>query len=386
MCVPPEPARLSVTFALHEPNLITLPPPLYRPLLDSSVAATEADLQRYDWSTLFYDVFVRDRVLYLLGPPLLALESIALTVHCNGAALALQRDKLVSIAEKLLIWTAPLPDQGGAELYNVEICFALARVRLVLADCAEPPRRPERVLVTLQRDNAPRWIADWIAWYAEQHGVERVLIYDNRSAYQAELGPRLAAELARCQGGLGANSALRSVTVVPWNVPFGMIINYNHNNFFAQHGALNHAARRFARRGDVLFNFDVDELLVCPRAELGRLLRERALLYFDSYWVPIVQQLPALPEHYSFDAFALREPRPRGKFHKWVMRWDGAAKLCLHTVLERRPLVVPISTAYYLHYRGITTFWKKDIYRQGAAKAEIDQRYALASPSGLVPI
>ncbi|MFX8481515.1 hypothetical protein ABTL74_19375, partial [Acinetobacter baumannii] len=38
-----------------------------------------------------------------------------------------------------------------------------------------------RVLLTLSRNNAPRWIADWIRFYATLHGADAVLLYDNAS-------------------------------------------------------------------------------------------------------------------------------------------------------------------------------------------------------------
>ena len=46
-------------------------------------------------------------------------------------------------------------------------------------------------LSTVQKNNKLKWIKDWIEYYKEVHGVDRVILYDNASEYQSTLEQEL---------------------------------------------------------------------------------------------------------------------------------------------------------------------------------------------------
>ena len=354
-----------IVFEVVQPNRLVLPPPLERPLLANAPGTLLSDLERYDSKTLFYDVWIAQDTLWLIGPPLLSLETTPLSVQCNGQPLELQLERVAAESEKLLIWHARVPDVRP--LNQVLVQFGDAASRLELAPY-EPPTQARRILTTLQKDNRVEWIADWIAWYAHHYAIDAVVLYDNASAEQQHLPGRLANALQpRLQP-----CSLQQVSVVQWNAPYGLIVNFNHANFFCQHGSLNHCPRRFARRGDTILNFDIDELLFCKPSLLAS-IAEYKLLSFDSYWVPMPKDIEP---GYSFATFKHRERKARGTCHKYAVLWQGDQQLCVHYVVGATPHHVPVELGYYLHYRGISTFWKEAVMRVGAAKAEAQQRRA----------
>jgi len=358
-------ARKPIVFEVVQPNRLLLPPPLERPLLANAPGTLLTDLERYDNRTLFYDVWIAQSTLWLLGPPLLSLEATPIDVTCNGEPVELQLERVAAESEKLLIWHAPLVTV--LPLNQIVVQFGNVTSRLEL-EPHQPPTQRRRILTTLQKDNRIDWIADWIAWYAHHYAIDAVVLYDNASAEQQHLPGRLANALQpRLQP-----CSLQQVTVVHWNAPYGLIVNYNHANFFCQHGSLNHCPRRFAKPGDTILNFDIDELLFCKPSLLAN-IAEHKLLSFDSYWVPIPKDLE---QDYSFATFKHRERKARGTCHKYVLQWHGGEHLCVHYVVDSTPHRVPLENGYYLHYRGISTFWKEAVMRAGAARTEAQQRKA----------
>jgi hypothetical protein len=364
-----------IVFSTVQPNWVLLPDPHTRPLLATPSNLMLADLPRYDDKTLFYDVWLHEGELWLMGPPLLDLETIPFHVLCNGQEVSLVQERVVAESERLLIWHGPVE----ANQAQVQILFGEARIDLQLESISSENRR-RRILTTLQKDNRVEWIADWIAWYAHHYAIDAVVLYDNNSADQ----PRLLQRIAQALQPRLRPSTLSEIILVPWNAPYGLIVNHSHANFFAQHGSLNHCPRRFCRPGDQVLNFDIDELLFCQPSLLDS-LRECRLLKFDSYWVPIPQEFePGKP--YSFASFTRRERKPRGTCHKYALQWTGAEQLCVHYVIDVEAEPLLLEQGYYLHYRAISTFWKEAVMRNGSARVEALQRRAPVSAWHLVNI
>lgn len=162
--------------------------------------------------------------------------------------------------------------------------------------------------------------------------------------------------------------SLDNVHVIPWNFPHG--IAWGAGNKFCQVGALNHFNRRFGRDA-ILFNFDIDELLVCKDSLVQQKINQGKTLRFDSFNLPFD---PSLSQPYSFVDFKYKNKQPRKRAYKYTTRCEKNKMFNVHAVndygflpkfivkiipegLKSGP-VVPVDKAYFLHHLGITTNWK----------------------------
>lgn len=321
---------------------------LRRPIPDEKKALYEnGQLGAYDFYTLLYDVFLNtdNKTITAIGPPLLNLEKQLLPayIEIDGHRLPLTvhtRHKKLIMLEA--ISPAPLSSEASAVIY-------LANGQQQTITLAASALLDGLSLVTVQKNNKPQWIKDWISYYRNEFGIQHVYIYDNNSEDQETLIETLS-DLA---------------TVIPWNFPHGT--RHRSGNKFCQVGALNHFKHRFGQN-TVIFNFDIDELLVCHNSGIKRALRHGKMMRFNNYYVPFSET--ANPD-YSFKDFSYREKAPRDRAFKYVMKgnlpgimnvhhFNPAARFW-HKLIPRswqRPRPVPLSDAYFLHYQGIIMNWK----------------------------
>ncbi|MBC8479146.1 MAG: glycosyltransferase family 92 protein, partial [FCB group bacterium] len=175
------------------------------------------------------------------------------------------------------------------------------------------------------------------------------------------------------------------VKIIPWDFPYG--IYRSHGNKFCQTGALNHCRLKFGKDA-VLFNFDIDELLVYPSEKLYSFLEKGKIVKFGGISVPVVGELP---EDYSYDYFTQRKKLGQMGLQKYVCRSNAIivnhvhkarhkrgnlttnldrAKFSLHKFLKKLTgksdlpanlayREIDLEDGYYLHYQGINTGWKK---------------------------
>jgi len=304
-------------------------------------------LGAYDWYTLLYDIFLNAdyTTITAVGPVPLNLEQQLLPaqIEVNGHKLPLI---VHSHQKKLIILEAvsPVPLTG-----DTSAVISLANGQQQTIALQAPTPLDGLSLVTIQKNNKLQWIRDWISYYRNEFGIQHVYIYDNNSDRQETL-----------------IEALDNIaTVIPWNFPHGL--KHRSGNKFCQVGALNHFKHRFGQN-TVIFNFDIDELLVCHNPQIKRAIRRGEMLHFDSYTVPF--SATSTPD-YSFRDFKYREKEPRNGSTKYVMKGDlpgfmnvhhfNPAAHFWHRLLPgswRRAPLVPVTDAYFLHYRGITTNWK----------------------------
>lgn len=321
---------------------------LRRPVPEERKALYEnGQLGVYDSYTLLYDIFLDtdNRTVRAIGPPLLNLEQALLPAYLqiNGHKLPLT---LRTSHKKLVILEAvsltPISSDTTADLH-------LANGQHQTITLATPllPEGPS--LVTVQKNNKLQWIMDWISYYKNEFGIQHVYIYDNNSDNQDYL-------LKSLEG---------LATVMPWNFPHG--ISHRSGNKFCQVGALNHFKYRLGKNTSI-FNFDIDELLVCRNQQIKQSLCNGKMTRFNSYTVPFT----ATPDpKYSFRDFRFREKEPRDKATKYVVNGDLPGIMNVHHFnpalrfwqkllpgYRRPPAAVPLADAYFLHYQGITTNWK----------------------------
>lgn len=334
----------------------------------------QKELLEYDCKTLFFDVFFdpNNRILYAIGPTLLNLKhEIPVTlVQVNGVSIPFT---LESINAKVDLLKAPLPQNFNITDEN-QVRFTFGEIwhwEKNIARNRIPFELTQLTLSTIQKDNEIRWIRDWMKYYQQAHGVETFIIYDNNSVYQRDLEEKIDLPDA-------------NLLIVNWNFPYGPV--KSHGNQFCQPGSLNHCRLRFGGSGFCM-NFDIDELLVTKSKSLLNLLKSD-VTYFDSYFVPAVD---ALDESYSFRTFFYREKLSRiedGRYQpkKYIYRFNSVCSNLPHdavtkkqkkwyavnkilskfewlsffriNLLDLQSKVVPISEAYFLHYKAISSGWK----------------------------
>ena len=316
---------------------------------------------RYDTHTIFYDVFLLDdcQTVVAIGPPLLNLHKTLLpaTLSIDGRTLTFRTK---TNHKKLLVLTAFLPTKlPENSLPDTQISFANGLSKTI---CLRSPTPLQgNMLITIQKNNKIKWIKDWITYYRDQFDIQHVVIYDNDSSNQKALIEKL-----------------RGIAIViPWPFPFG--IAYRSGNKFCQVGALNHLKIRYARNS-LIFNFDIDELLVCKTEQAKRAILSARQVRFDSFFVPYTS---TVKENYSFSDFKKRSATARNEAYKYIVHSDipgimnphyfhaelGFWHRFLPDSFSRGP-VIPVADAYFLHYTGITTNWKKHYVARLSENAE----------------
>ena len=321
---------------------------LRRPIPEARKALYEkGQLGIYDSHTLLYDIFLNpdNKTMGAIGPPLLNLQQQLLpaTIEVNGHSLPLT---LRINHKKLIILEAVSPVPLASDTTATVQLANGQRQGITLSTSALPDGLS---LVTIQKNNKLQWITDWIRYYKNEFGIQHVYIYDNNSDNQEAL-------IAALDG---------LATVIPWNFPHG--ISHRSGNKFCQVGALNHFKYRLGNR-TTIFNFDIDELLVCHSRKTRRSLRTGKMTRFNNYIVPFTTTTG--PE-YSFRDFRFRENKPRDSGTKYVVKGNlpglmnvhhfNPAPRFWHRLLPKSwllPATTPLADAYFLHYQGITTNWK----------------------------
>ncbi|MBZ9558639.1 MULTISPECIES: glycosyltransferase family 92 protein [unclassified Modicisalibacter] len=303
-------------------------------------------MARFDGKTLFYDVFVDDqrRRLVAIGPPALNLADYvdAMTLSIDGREVAFQRQEWDE--QRLSLLTAALP---AAATHRVTFSFADFTTTLDLAGDGEAPP-PRNVLAAISKNNRTRWISEWVDFYRARYPLDAIYLYDNGSDNVDELETVLA---GRAQ-------------VIRWHFPYGPPGKVF--NKFAQAGALNHCLRRFVGRG-VLFNFDIDELLIADPERILADVARQGTLYFDSYNVPYVT--PA-SDDYSYGDFCHRYAQRKTTARKFICRAEAVDVISQHNTWRYRgprfwkrlkrnkPDTRTSRDGHFLHFLGITTNWQ----------------------------
>jgi hypothetical protein len=321
---------------------------LRRPIPEGKKALYKnGQLGTYDSHTLLYDVFLNtdNKTISAIGPPLLNLEQELLpaNIEVNGHSLPLT---LRTNHKKLIILEAISPAPLSSDTTAIIHLSNGQHQTITLSTSALPDGLS---LVTVQKNNKLQWIMDWIRYYKNEFGIQHVYIYDNNSESQDALFESLK--------GLA--------TIIPWNFPHGT--SYRSGNKFCQVGALNHFKYRLGKNTNI-FNFDIDELLVCRSQKIKHSLCNGKITRFNSYTVPFT----ATPDmEYSFRDFRFREKEPRDRSTKYVVNGSLPGMMNVHhfnptprfwhKLLPKSwklPSIAPLADAYFLHYRGITTNWK----------------------------
>lgn len=367
------PPAVATSFAVPR-VAITAPAPLLLPggvqrHATRPAAYREDDFDaRYDGETLFYDAFRgADGQIVLLGPPFLnlkpALTAMTVTARPSGVACPFFLREWDRHGQALV----DAPDNTT----HLTLETSLGRFDIPVSPSEVDLFFGRRVLFTLSKNNRLNWIQDWIRFARDAHGADAVLFYDNGSTrYSTEA----------LADAIGAVDGIAAARVVSWPFkygPQGLDAWRFWDSDYCQHGAWEHARRRFLEAAASAQNADVDELVVSPD---GRSVFEAAendpfgIVRYRGRWVVgIGEPAEAPPEnvrHADFNTVQRAEMRrrfglvPRDTLAcppKWTVvpsRCPDNAQWRVHTV-DRWPAALRTTSAFgYRHFREINDNWK----------------------------
>jgi hypothetical protein len=225
-----------------------------------------------------------------------------------------------------------------------------------------------RVLHTLSKDNAPRWIHDWVRFYQAEHGADAALIYDNGStAYSA----------AELEAGLRAAFPDMVIRVVSWPFKYGAqggsagAINGRETPWdsdYCQTGSLQHARLRFLRSARSVLNVDIDELVLSARGRsiFGATEQSRhGFIKFAGRWISGATPDPVRHETCHHADFMYRDlGESRICPPKWCLvpaRADPfRTSWSVHNLFGSRHNRRVLDEFIYRHMSAISNGWKED--------------------------
>lgn len=325
--------------------------------------------QQYDWDTLFYDVFRVGRDIVFQGPPYFnLLEPLKQTELLRGKFRRLfARAEHVGRHKRGEIWLRDSADR-------VALDSSLGHFDIAVQPNLSHLFAGRRVLHTLSKNNAARWIIDWIRFYIAEHQADGVLLYDNASTIytSAELEAELRAAFPAIaihvvhwpfkygpQGGLaGAVNGVES----PWD------------SDFCQTGSLQHARFRFLLEARSILNADIDELVLSNRGRSIFTATEEStagFVKFPGAWICTAGPRPVSPANCRHGNFTYRDRREQEVCPpKWCivpkLRDRKRYSWSVHNLFGAR-FNRNISDEFkYRHVKGISDNWKYDRWEDAA--------------------
>lgn len=345
-------------------------------------------IAKYDFTTIFYDIYRCGRYTVFQGPPLFNFRKYIENTEFH-ADFVKSGGFLVDRKYGSEFWVKKA-------YKGVSIKSDISSVDVVVQPDLSDIFKGKRVLYTLSKDNDLLWIKDWIKFHVQNHGADAVLIYDNSSsAYSAA---ELEEAIVKDFPGL-------TVRVVNWPFKFGPKIWRRRNadgreerisSKFCQAGALQHARFRLLQKARSVLSCDIDELVYSTRANRSVFTAvERSLLgslHFKGRWIEGGKSADVLPRHADFTHY-LKEDR-LGCPPKWAAvpaRCARSTTWTAHRVKGLSHYLTDSSRFSFGHFKDITTNWRgttrsRQADRGGSSDYQVDDMLVSAMQSaGLQP-
>ncbi len=339
---------------------------------------------RYDWDTLFYDVYRSGRHVVFQGPPFLDLFDHLKAAAPFKGAFGFPRfaAKHFDARKRGEIWL-----KSDAAKFAID--GPLGRFDITVQPDMAAMFAGRRVITTLSQNNDLRWIADWVRFYRSGHGADGVLVYDNASsAYTLE---DLQATLDEAAQGIPALAVSWPFKYGPQGGMAGAVngVEAPWDSDFCQTGSLQHARFRFLTKARSVLNVDIDELVLGDHGGSIFAATEAShagFIKFPGRWIATYSPQPATREtcrhadfaHYAADESLDCPPKwcvVPGKGDKRSDSWS------VHNLFGAKANKHVNTAWHYRHMRGITTSWKEERWQMGdgAAGDKLVHDEALAS-------
>lgn len=313
-------------------------------------------LDRFDFDTVFSDIFIHDGRVWMVGPPFLNLEQElrAATFRWNWT------DITEEIQFENLNRMSRASFATDYETGVLEIESTLGSWRIDVETPSTKIFENSNLLITQQQDNRLEWIAYWAFFNAQINGVDSLVIYDNNSElYSAE---RLDQVLSRIPG-------IVNHMVVKWDTPYGAPGGPNSvwDSDFGQHISWEHCRRSFASQAQTVCVIDVDELPLTLSGEpLTTMLLDSsapAILFNRQPIRQFSNRESNVEKTRVHSCFSLGEKRGAWLASKFIYsptRVPDDAQLLVHEIrgLEQGPS--PENEVLAGHFDGIRVRWRRE--------------------------
>jgi len=318
---------------------------------------------QFDWDTLFYDAYRVGEHVVLQGPPLLnLLAPLRGSAPLRGALRPiLPRARHVSRNKRGEIW-------WRSDAASFELTGAISNYTITVQPNLSDLFAGRRVLHTLSQNNAARWIKDWIAFYAAEHGADAVLLYDNASTAYAV--PDLERELQ-------AAFPAMVIRVVSWPFRYGPQggaagavggIEAPWDSDYCQTGSLQHARFRFLLSARSVLNVDIDELVLSDRGRSIFAATEQSphgFIRFPGRWISAASPHRPDPATCRHADFTLADAeQAAGCPPKWcivpTLRHAHRHSWSVHNLFGAKYNEGLDAEFAFRHMKAISNSWKED--------------------------
>lgn len=325
--------------------------------------------EQFDWKTVFYDVYrVGDQIVFQ-GPPFanfLPLLSNAAPFRGRFGWL-FPRARLIERNRASEIWLRNAND-------TLVLDSPLGRFDIAVQPNLSHLFAGRRVIHTLSKNNDPRWIRDWIAFYRTIHGADGVLLYDNNSTIY---------DTAELQAELRVDFPDMAVIVQDWPFRYGPqgglagAVDGRETAWdsdYCQTGSLQHARFRFLLSARSVLNVDIDELVLSDRGRSIFAATEDSRHGFTKFagaWISSANPRGATQADCRHVDFVLRDRLEEETCPpKWCIvpglkgRWNHTWSV--HNVFGAKFNRSLSDEFVYRHMKGISNNWKYDRWDAGA--------------------
>lgn len=303
---------------------------------------------RYDYFTIFFDVYrsVTGDVRILMPGP----DNVSrLVAQASFEDVETGRALVPEIVEGDRLITLTFADSAGVS--GVRVRSARGEAYLGVQPSMARLFEDRNVMLVLNRNNRLHLIAQWAAHYAQFHGANGFLFYDNASDLYGRDDLMSAVRAAVPDA---------AVAVVPWPFLFGASYQGQTSGAldrFCQFAMLEHAKHRCVTRARGVGHLDIDELVHSHdgSALFAQLACEDSgLITMRGRTMSAASPSGASDLTASYTDFPLMRPRRRhDDLTKWALRpadWQHK-QWQTHTVLGERP--EPSENFLYFHYRHL---------------------------------
>lgn len=336
-----------------------------REIPDQVYKAYSDRFERFDYKTIFYDVFFSkvSGHIRLSGPPL-----ANLTEYVKASYFLVDGQDVsnhVTLTDRIRKQESSI---NHAEGQSLTLHCPHFTVTTKISEIDTKTFLDRNVLLVINKDNSLAWLSDWLTFYAAAHRVDSILLYDTGStAYTSR------ALLDVLQSVTGIEAAV----VVRWpfrHGPFRERPGVDASANYSQVAMLAHAKEKYLSGARSVIHCDVDEIIY---SYSGRTLcdavveADRGVIMVPGTWIESVTTASAPYRHLDFRHV---DPRRDPSFPKWCV---APAKLPAEGDWQVHGIwgleVEATSQFHFAHFRGISTNWreKRAIYRAPMAEHEI---------------
>ncbi len=308
--------------------------------------------EKFDYTTLAFDVFMSDDKLVFSGPPAYGLEEFfnKENFYLNGQSIChIPEIHLLDRTQRNWLW-------GDNDVQQFKWKYEDVEFNISVNHHCHDLFRGKKVLFTLSKNNKFEWISDWIRFYKIIHDIDAVLFYDNNSDnYTLE---ELKEYLIKQNLGV-------DVVLVPWNFKYGpqggMFADTKSapwDSDFCQYGMMEHAKERFLKYSFGVINVDIDELIVGKNDEsIFCQLNKTPAIHIHGKWIESVPLDKSAPVR--FNNFFFYDRKNYKSDYKWCVspqKIEYDAQWKVHTIKTKKIKIT--KNFYYLHYKAINYNWK----------------------------